>query len=211
MLLLETGIVMAYTYFLFCISSFFLFLRFLITYFAGNIMLGGFFGLKKTSPGGLLLLVFMIAGEILCNVLARQRKLRGYEAWVTIRFQDRIFRMKGYLDTGNFLRDDLTGEPVIIAGYGSFRKYLGEKQKYILDLFYKEGCMDAGEMLRLGIRTMECASIGTEGRLLPVLTADEISYVINKKEVQKKRQSILLSDTPLFGSWEYDILLNKDL
>ncbi|MDE5965686.1 MAG: sigma-E processing peptidase SpoIIGA [Lachnospiraceae bacterium] len=228
-LLIESGIVVIFAYFLFRIHSLFPFLRFLFVYFAGNVMLGGLFGLygscvRHSDAAGVLgknsaafyplLLVFMLAGEILCSILSGQRSLAVYEAWVDIRLGKQHIKLKGYMDSGNFLRDDLTGQPVVIGDYSSFRKYLSGEQQYILDRYYKEGCLDYEGMCRLyalGLRTMACGSVGAEKRSLPVLTADEISYVINRKNIRRKKQSILLSGIPLFQAEGYDLLLHKNL
>lgn len=228
-LLIESGIVVIFTYFIFQIHSLFPFLRFLFIYFAGNVLLGGLFALyhsSSTRSGAaeafsinsavfyLLLAVFMLAGEILCSILSGQRALAVYEAWVDIRLGKQHIKLKGYMDSGNFLRDDLTGQPVVIGAYGSLRKYLSGEQQYILDRYYKEGCLDYEGMCRLyalGLRTMACESVGAEKRSLPVLTADEISYVINRKNIRRKKQSILLSGMPLLQAEGYDLLLHKNL
>ena len=209
-------------------NSIILFLRILLVYLTGNLILGGVLGMMKEHTFGRQLLsycsqhavwfygIFMVLAGVtglLHSVLQKQQRISVYETAVCVWLHGKCFVLRGYMDSGNMLVDSLTGKPVLVACYGAFEKYLSEEHQYIINDFFAKGGVD-NETLRAyhasRLRWMVCSSVGMNGRVLPLLTVDKVRYVINKRVVECVSQPVLLFDGALMEG-AYDILLNKDL
>ena len=204
------------------------FLRILMIYFTGIFILGGAFHVLMEYPWGQRLMeysrehVFIFYGlfvfivcvsELLVIVAKRQRQLSLYETKVEVWLEERHFFLRGYMDSGNMLTDDLTGKPVLVGCYGAFEKYLSEEYQYIINDFFKRGGEDdvvPPTYQNRKLRWMICSSVGVTGQVLPLLITDKVRYVINKRVVESVRQPVLLFDGSLMAG-AYDVLLNKDL
>lgn len=204
-------------------------LRILFIWLAGNIMLGGLFrfleeyeiGQRLAAYGKthslcfyILLVLFLCIAELLFQLLIRQRQLSSYETSVKLCIRDINICLKGFLDSGNFLQDKATGQAVAVGYYGALRKYLDKEHQYIIDGFFREGCLDYDALVKWNItdlRIMEYESLGAGRKKLPVFVADKICFTMQGREVQRTKQCIMLSDRKLFSGEGYDILLHREL
>lgn len=202
------------------------FLRMLFTYLTGIFVLGGiFFGLSECAWGQRLMayskehiilfyglfIVLVCVVELFLTVAQKQLHMAAYEAKVEVWLEEKHFFLKGYMDSGNMLTDDLTGKPVLLGCYSAFEKYLSEEYRYIMHDFFMRGGKREGALLPdQKIRWMACSSVGAIDRVLPLLTVDKVRYVMNKRVIESVRQPVLLFDGGLMAG-AYDVLLNKDI
>lgn len=204
------------------------FLRILMIYLTSIFILGGVFhvfmeygwGKRLMEYGGAHMFIFygvfvFIAGvsELLVMVTQKQRRLSLYEASVEVWLEGKHFFLRGYMDSGNMLIDDLTGKPVLVGCYGAFEKYLSEEHQYIINEYFEKGGGEGGTpsaYQNKKIRWMTCSSVGAAGKVLPLLTVDKVRYVMNKRVVESLWQPVLLFDGSLMAG-VYDVLLNKDI
>lgn len=205
-----------------------LFFRKLLIYLAGNFMLGGVFGVMKEYPLGqrimdygsrhavlfyAVLVLFVCFVELLLVVMQKQRRLSDYEIMVEVWLEGQHFYLRGYMDSGNMLTDDVTNRPVVVGCYGAFETHLSEEHQYIINDFFEKGGLENDALQAYHtekIRWMVCNSVGVTGHRLPLLMVDKIRYVINKRVVEYAWQPVLLFDGELMAG-AYDVLLNKDL
>ena len=110
-----------------------------------------------------------------------RRRFRDWLLYVPIRirFGDVEFKVNALIDTGNRLRDPLTGSPVVLLEYGAAAEFLPEEVRRAFMAF------DAGDLglisqLLAGstwfarFRVIPFVSLGEERGLLPGFRADEI-------------------------------------
>ncbi len=204
-------------------------IRMILICFAGNVMLGGLFRILEEYEMGRRALtyaknhsllftgvffIFFYLVKFLYLLLSRQKQLTECEATVMLAIDGKEIYLKGFWDSGNFLRDALTGRPVVIANYDALKQVLSRRHQYILDHFFKEGCLDYDVMRKLNvtdIKTMRYESIGACDKKLPVIVADELCATLRGKKVQRRKQYIMLSEKKLFSEEGYDMLLHRDL
>lgn len=204
------------------------FFRIMLVYFTGSLILGGLFRALWELPAGEgltvyarehsmvfygLLLLFTGVLELLLLVSDKQRDMAVWETSVEVWLGKNHFHLRGYMDSGNMLTDALTGKPVLVGSYRAFQTYLPKEHQYIIKEFLRRGGMEHGALFTeppSGFRWMVCNSVGINGRILPLLTADKVRYVMNKRVVESVRQPVLLFDGDLMEG-AYDVLLNKEL
>lgn len=102
--------------------------------FCGSMMLGGsgmLFG-SRTAYGFPGILPILIGGLILLYLLlnTRSRRLTTWEVTVFLRFGSRSIHFRALIDTGNRLREPVSGLPVLIAEEGLLHGLILEECTY---------------------------------------------------------------------------------
>lgn len=140
---------------------------------AGSLFLGGF-------------LLLLLERHI------REAKLYGQNTYrVLLVIRGRKLSFFGFLDTGNVLKDPVTGKPVHIVEREKLQPVFNEIDDYTV----------------LKYRMIPFASLGAEKGLMEVITADKM--YIYKDEVVTVMQPLLgMTQQKLSGDGAYDMLLN---
>ncbi|MCL4463950.1 MAG: sigma-E processing peptidase SpoIIGA [Firmicutes bacterium] len=113
----------------FFLASFFLAGTVFALYFFGDapaMVQGGVFYLTAPRPGllfgGVLVSLLLLAG--VWHFSERQRRSKSLRFRVTIKCGDKSVEVAGLVDTGNHLRDPLSGRPLSVASYGAVEVFL---------------------------------------------------------------------------------------
>ena len=109
---------------------------------------------------------------------------------MTLRFGGESCKAEAIVDTGNHLRDDVSGKAVSIIS-----RKLAEQL--------------VGKGLPEGIRYIPYRTVGKEAGVIPVLSIDSIC-VAGRNERQVEQPMVAISEDSSFGNG-YDVILNPDI
>ena len=133
---------------------------------------------------GLILLAYCSERYIVKKVLPGLLRFQ-----VTLKFDDKVCRGTGFVDTGNALRDPLTRRPVIVAEYGLIRDCLPQEIGRVFDT-------GAGEDDFLGalvssawasrIRMIPYRSVGRRHGMMVGVRADEVLLNMGQEEIKHR-------------------------
>ena len=124
---------------------------------------------------------------------------------VIITFRQSEVTLRGFTDTGNSLRDGLSGNPVFVAG----QKQVSTLFTYDETTFLKGGCTGTPpESLKQYYRILPCAT-ATGKSLLPAFVPQRVVIMKDGKKADAGKVTIGIS--PEINDVEYGILLNKSI
>lgn len=149
-------------------------------------------GLRSRSPGLQLLLAVLLALACWWGMERQRRSAVPVE----LCYGDRRMQVRGLRDTGNLLRDPLTGESVLVADAAVGRQLLG---------LSREQLQDPAQALQQGLpgRLIPYHSVGNQGGLLLALRLKEIRIGTRRGEAL-----VAFSPTELGGG--YQLLLGGE-
>ncbi|KUG03571.1 sporulation sigma-e factor processing peptidase (spoiiga) [hydrocarbon metagenome] len=156
------------------------------------------------------LLIGIFGGKIIANrVIPDLLKFR-----VEMKFEQKTCTGKGFLDTGNSLRDPLTNKPVIIAEYDFLKHCLpGDVQKAM------ESNNDEDRMLddlivsswSRRLRLIPFTSIGKSNGMLVGMRADEVKVDLGKNHPLYKNMVIGIYKGKLTSQNKYQMLVPAEI
>lgn len=125
-------------------------------------------------------------------------------------------KVKGLYDTGNRLRDPLTGKPVCVMEMQTFFRLLKKEEQEVLKGFFgraEERKWEVWQRLAVSLkpRLVPYSSVGCENGLLLVVTADGITISSGEKKGQVKHPVIGLSQTPLSPCGNFQIIISPEI
>ena len=131
--------------------------------------------------------------------------IKNMDYEVHINNHGKSVKLKGFLDTGNQLRDILTGKIVVVSTYDNVKTILTNDEKSELKSYLKK---DFDNMKNVGtIKYIPFKSVEVGG-MLPAVTVEEI--IIKSKEHIKVHRNLLLAiSSENMGNNSFDILLNS--
>jgi sigma-E processing peptidase SpoIIGA len=188
---------------------------------------GGIMGLiyNSTAAGHMLramalesegLFICLLAAMSVMAVLLKhyliQRAYDGSICDVEADFGKFIVNVKGIIDTGNVLVDNITGRPVHVMDKScadrcvnmDITDYCCGKGDYMTSGRQKNNC-------GLGLHYVIFCSVGKEHGCMPVIMADTLTVKMDGKSVVLQNVPIGLSNTPLSKDGVYKILLNAEM
>jgi stage II sporulation protein GA (sporulation sigma-E factor processing peptidase) len=133
---------------------------------------------------------------------------------VELRFNKKSCYGKGFLDTGNGLRDPLTNRPVVVAEYGFLRECLPDDLKTAM-----ESSKDDNDMLDAltrsiwasRLRLIPFSSIGKKNGILVGVRADEILLNLGEKNVLHKNMVVGIYKDQLSPEGNYQMLIPAEI
>ena len=133
---------------------------------------------------------------------------------VHIKFEQQEFCGRGFLDTGNMLRDPLTDAPVLIAEYKWLKQYLPQDLHAILD-----NPADETDLLGLAassswagrLRIIPFSSVGRQNGLLLGVRADEIKLDLGHEYICRKNLIIAIYRERLSPDGRYQLLIPAEI
>ena len=155
---------------------------------------------------------FVYAVSLVISKISARRNSRGREYEVTVFFENKKAQVRGIVDSGNMLKDSLSGSPVIVCDYQKIKNILNPELEKILSKqnyqmgFYSE-ITDSKYKNRFRLIPFE--SLGSSG----IMTA----LVLDKIEVSSGRESQTLDSVIMavthrkIADGEYDVLLSPEL
>ncbi|NLS45555.1 MAG: sigma-E processing peptidase SpoIIGA [Firmicutes bacterium] len=146
---------------------------------------------------------------------------RRFQEWlfyvpIEIYFGDIHFEVNALIDTGNRLKDPLTGSPVVLLEYNTAAKFLPEEVKRAFMAF------DAGDLGLISellenstwlprFRVIPFVSIGEEKGLLPGFRADKILILDKVRDFSAKNVVIGIHISKLSEEGTFSALLHPDV
>lgn len=176
------------------------FLRAYVFLYIGAFVLGGVMGcLKQYIRTGSLFFALAVVGYFvslgswnLITYLAGRNKGR---LRVRLEKDGKIYTAEALIDTGNRLRDTVTGKPVSIISSDVSEK-LG------ILAFSEEG-------LEKGVRYIPYHSVGKSEGILPVITLDRM-YLCGKEEVMIEKPVVAICEG-VISEDDYEMIMSPDL
>lgn len=159
---------------------------------------------------GCALVIGIFGGKIITDkVIPHLLKFR-----VEMKFEQKTCTGKGFLDTGNSLRDPLTNKPVIVAEYDFLKDCLpGDVQEAM------ENSQDEGTMLdelivsswARRLRLIPFTSIGKSNGMLVGIRADEVKVDLGKNHPAYKNMVIGIYKGKLSSQNNYQMLIPAEI
>lgn len=168
----------------------------LILLYIGGFLLGGILeALSQYVKIGSLFFAVAIAGYYIVlgiwKFISYVQRWNRYHCMVELYFGDEKYLVRGLIDTGNGLRDPLSGQPVSILNRQSAKKLLGE----------------AGVK---NMRYIPYQSIGKKEGVLPAFQIDKMC-IRQEKECWVEHPLIGISEEEVSAGGEYEMILNPNL
>lgn len=175
-----------------------LLVRALILLYLSSFLLGGIFGwltnilrLPVYPFAGISLLSYWIL-SLAARWAARFRQRERHIFAVVLGFHGRTLKLRGLLDTGNSLRDPISGKPVSLLNQELQKVLCGTEETLCYPVPYH--------------------SVGKQSGLLPAFYADFLQIETEDGvSVRTERPLLGITKEPLSSKNEYDILLHPDL
>ncbi|MEG1994524.1 MAG: sigma-E processing peptidase SpoIIGA, partial [Oscillospiraceae bacterium] len=119
---------------------------------------------------------------------------------------------KGFVDTGNFLKDPFSDIPVIVCGFSDAMVILPKDLKHIIE---KGETLDATKIMSLdeatrkSLRLIPYSAVGKKG-VIPALRADFIEIISENKMFIAPNVYLAVSNEKI-GGGDYNLLLSPQL
>lgn len=151
--------------------------------------------------------IFVVYGVFLAFNYFLSRKIFGNDTYqVKIFFRNVCVETTGIIDTGNNLKEGISGRPVIVGELSA----LAPLFTYEEIMFFKGGDFTiVPEGLKTKIRLIPCKSVAGES-LLPCIIPDKIELNIKKRKLTTDFVALALCNKKL-SSGEYSVLLHTEI
>lgn len=172
------------------------FLKAIIMLYIGSFLLGGIMGaLWQYVRVGSLLFALAIVGYYLIlgiwRFVSYVQRWNRYHCEVDIYLEGKRYRIRGMIDTGNGLRDPVSGKPVHIL-----------ERVTATELFGEETLKD--------IRYIPYQSIGKKAGVMPAFQVEKMC-IYQDTECWVEKPLIAISEEEISAGGEYEMILNPNL
>lgn len=168
---------------------------YVVLYISGILVGGVFEYLRQYIKVGSLFFALAVVSYFavlgIWNFLSYLSRLREYRCEAVLYKDEKVLRVEAVIDTGNSLKDAVTGKPVSIV-----------------DESVVKTLIDAG--LPEGIRYIPYHSVGKEAGVMPVITLDKMC-VCQKSEKWIDRPLIGICEGQVASDGAYRMILNPDI
>ena len=143
---------------------------------------------------------------LLCNFFL-SRYLAEKEIYdVKITFREKSVEVKGFFDTGNNLKEGISGRPVLIADLSAIAPLFD----YAELKYFKSGVYDeVPESLQKSVRLIPCTTVTGEA-MLKGFIPEQVEYKSKNKRACGNFVAVAVSTTAV-SSGEYGIILNSGI
>ncbi len=128
----------------------------------------------------------------------------NYDYYIDVYIDNKIKRIKGFLDTGNNMKDPITNKPVLVVCYKSIKDILPKE-------FDIENNIEENLINNNKVKLLPYISVGNSNGLMLGYKTDKIKIYINKEEIILKDITIGINNTKLGRDSNFDALLSIDL
>ncbi len=207
------------------------FLKNTVIFYAANVILAGgtllfwsLFKVKGTvvrngavfynvSPAVLVVTTAVVyAVATIVSKIIKRRQCRNAECDIILKLDGKSVTLSGLVDSGNLLRDMLTGNPVIVCSFDKIKNLFDDRMQYILskknfEMGFYEDIITSGFSSRF--RLIPFDSLGSSG----IMTAFVLdSAVIKTKDKEQRIDDIIMAIThKKIASGEFDVLISPEL
>lgn len=194
----------------------------LVVYYVVSFVLGGIINMvcvKAFDSAGLFKVAWW---SVLLTGMAAVIAVRPLTAWIEGRREKRSIccdvelvigegqmRFKGIIDTGNHLKEPVSGKPVHVAELSAVEGGLKEDFVCAVKMYYEKGIIGSGLYAVKGIRMVPFRAVGTpEDKLLIAVSADIMKVKNELFEYTDRDVYVALYNGRLSGDGSYRILLH---
>jgi stage II sporulation protein GA (sporulation sigma-E factor processing peptidase) len=151
--------------------------------------------------------IFVVYGLFLAFDYFLSRHVSKHHIYtVDITFRDITVRARGMVDTGNTMKDGISGSPVFVAEVSSVSSLFSYEE---LDFIRRDFTCDVPETLVGRFRLIPCRTV-SGGGLLPAITPDRVRVYIDKRACSIPVSVVAVTSERL-SDGEYDILLTSSI
>jgi len=155
--------------------------------------------------------IVYILSLIISKMISR-RKASGGEYSVILEFEGKRVGVQGIVDSGNMLRDTLSGSPVIVCDIEKVRPILNDELERILCRQNFESGFYAdiiNSPYKNRFRVIPFESLSGSG-VMAALVLDKAEITVGNKKSEIKGVIMAVTDRKIAGG-EFDVLLNPEL
>lgn len=206
------------------------FLLFAVTYFLGGILnslyyytnLGFYFNeliharlysnrsIKYFVTAGIVsYIIVKVYLYFFINIRSNQKSIYQTE----LIYNGKQLSLKGFLDTGNSLREPLSNKPVIIGEYDVMKEIFPDDLNEFLVTYYKEkdSYINLKDELAIKIRFIPFHSIGKANGNLIGIQFDEVNIIEEENTVLNEKVIVAIFLGKLTAKDNYQLILHKEL
>lgn len=152
----------------------------------------------------------VIAACILWKLIMKWQREKCQKDAVTylvrLKMGNRETREPAFLDTGNHLREPISGKPVILIDMDLAGELLDDEVREAIYIFY-----ETGQLNRTGIRLIPYHSVGKNNGMLAGVFLDCLQIENEGNNIEVAKPCIAVCREPIFAEKAYRILLNPEL
>lgn len=207
------------------------FLKNTVIFYAANVILAGgtllfwsLFKVKGTvvrngavfynvSPATLVITTAAVyAVATIVSKIVKRRQCRQAECDIILNLDGKSVTLSGLVDSGNLLRDMLTGNPVIVCSFDKVKSLFDDRMQYILskknfEMGFYEDIINSGFSSRF--RLIPFDALGSSG-IMTAFVLDSAS--IKTKNREEKIDDVIMAIThKKIASGEFDVLISPEL
>lgn len=146
------------------------------------------------------------------EIFRRKEVDNGLRADLKVELNGKHLQFSGLLDTGNELRDPLSGTPIVVIEYKRLRDLFDEKTQKQLDnaddLVNAFGSIDD---FKRRLRLIPFKSIGKSAGVLPGIRTDRLYITYGGKTNVTENSVLCVSNQSLSAAGEYEAIINPDI
>jgi len=174
-----------------------------------NGVLVGTYPIKIAILGGIIgSIIITVAFKIRKGKISKEDMFYDIEVF----FEEKNIKVKAMLDTGNLLKDPITGIPVIIVEKNEMIEILSEKIINSLDEILQGNNSDFIESEYVSrFRVIPFSSLGKQNGMLLGFRPDKVSIHLEEKMVEKTNTIIGIYEKALTKNGVYTALIGLDL
>lgn len=133
---------------------------------------------------------------------------------VTLTFEENSVQTVGFLDTGNGLKDPMTGKPVIVGDYNVIKKGLKESYRTCIEEYRRTNQLNY-EMIETKelclLRWIPYQSVGKKNGMMIGVLCNECVIQDGKQEVNHEKIVVAFPEHDLSPRQEYFVILHPEL
>ena len=172
-----------------------------------NGTLVGIYPLKMILIGGLIgFIIIFLSFKKIKNKIAR----RDMTCTIDIQIEGKKENIKAIIDTGNFLKEPITGKRVIIVEKESVKNIISENILNNLEEIIN-GSMQVEEKYLSKIKLIPFSALGVENGLLLGIKPDSVNINYQDKQIEEKNVIVGLYSRKLSKSNRYNALVGLDI
>ncbi len=172
-----------------------------------NGTLVGIYPLKMILIGGLIgFIIIVLSFKTIKNKIAR----RDMTCTIDIQIEGKKENIKAIIDTGNFLKEPITGKSVIIVEKESVKNIISENILNNLEEIIN-GSMQVEEKYLSKIKLIPFSALGVENGLLLGIKPDSVNINYQDKQIEEKNVIVGLYSRKLSKSNRYNALVGLDI
>lgn len=133
---------------------------------------------------------------------------------VTLTFEENSVKTVGFLDTGNGLRDPMTGKPVIVGDYNVIKQGLKESYRTCIEEYRRTNQLNYEAIEKDGLcllRWIPYQSVGKKDGMMIGILCSECVIQDGKQEVSHEKIVVAFPEHELSVRQEYFVILHTEL